>query len=205
MAPRTQAILFFGFTAIFAGYFLVWLPGPGVGLQLIGLEIGEWIKFLGVGVSRNLFYLPPIVLGMLLALLTIQWPNNRWQTWAARLLAVAVSFLAFPAIAAIAAEPRSEWLLRLMLISMVFVMVIFSALLGRYPGARLWAWLMMAIIGILGLILPTWQYLTVRPLVDNILQESVGIGLGVWSNALGCLIVSVIAIRQFLAHRVTSR
>ena len=81
-------LLFLGLTAILAGYFMVWLPGPSAGLQLIGIEVGEWIKFLGIGAGRNWFYLPPIVIGLTLALLAATWPNGRIQTWMARGLAV---------------------------------------------------------------------------------------------------------------------
>ena len=45
--PSRLGLLALGLTAIFIGYFLVWLPGPGAGLSLIGVEVGEWIKFLG--------------------------------------------------------------------------------------------------------------------------------------------------------------
>ena len=105
-----RILLFAGLTAVFVGYFAVWLPGPAAGLRLIGLELGEWIKFLGVGQSRDLFYAPPILLGLIMVLLTAGWDNRRWQTWLFRLLAIGVSLLAFPAVAAITTEPRSEWL-----------------------------------------------------------------------------------------------
>ncbi len=80
--------VFLGLTAILVGYFLVWLPGPSAGLRLIGIELGEWIKFLGVGSRRDLFYLPPIVVGLVLGLVAATWPNDRPQTWLARALAV---------------------------------------------------------------------------------------------------------------------
>jgi hypothetical protein len=194
---KWQTLLFIGLTAILAGYFFVWLPGPGSGLRLIGIELGEWIKFLGVGPTRDLFYLPPIVLGLLLALLTIQWPNSRWQTWIARLMAVAVSLLAFPAVAAITSEPTSEWLLRMFLIGVVFVVAVSSALAGQYQRARIWAWFLMALVALVGAILPVWQYLAVRPLVIEILQRPVGIGPGVWINAFGGLLVVAVATWRF--------
>ena len=79
--------LFLGLTAMFVGYFLTWLPGPAAGLQIIGLEMGEGIKFLGVGGGRNWFYLPPIARGAIVALLAAMLPNDDWRTWLARFLA----------------------------------------------------------------------------------------------------------------------
>ena len=46
---QSALILNASFTVILVGYLVVWLPGPAAGLQFIGVELGEWIKFLGVG------------------------------------------------------------------------------------------------------------------------------------------------------------
>ena len=170
-------------------------------MQLIGIEIGEWIKFLGVGPRRNLFYLPPIVLGLALALLAATWPNKRPQTWVARGLAVAVALLSFPAVAAIQLEPRSEWLLRLLLIGMVAAVSIIGAVVAaRAPGSP-WPWLLMTAVAVTGAILPTLQYVAVRPVVEEIMRRSLGIGPGVWLNAAGCLMVAAMALTEFLIER----
>ncbi|MBK7179447.1 MAG: hypothetical protein IPH82_20095 [Chloroflexi bacterium] len=39
------ALIALGLTAVFVGYLAVWLPGPAVGLQFLGVELGEWVKF----------------------------------------------------------------------------------------------------------------------------------------------------------------
>ena len=189
-----QTVSFVGFTAVFVGYLSVWLPGPGVGLSFIGIELGEWIKFLGVRGMRNLFYLPPITLGWLLALQTVGWPN-RWQTWGMRAVAFAVSWLSFPAIEAILGEPRSEWLLRLLLIAAVGAVAV-----GVHFLPTVWKrpiLLFTAILGLLGAVLPTWVYFQVRPLVENVVGLSIGIGLGVWLNGLGHLAQTAVGLREW--------
>jgi hypothetical protein len=200
--PSRLDLLALGLTAIFIGYFLVWLPGPGVGLSLIGVEVGEWIKFLGVGPRRNWFYAPPIVLGLLLALWTAAWPNRRARTWLARGLAVAVALLAFPAVAAITSEPRSEWLLRLALIGAVAVVAALAALWSARGGPVAWAWAVMAAVAVVGAAGPTWQYLAVRPVVAAALRQPVGIGVGVWLNALGCLLVAAVCLGQMRQSKI---
>lgn len=202
--PATRrALLMGGLTAIFVGYFLVWLPGPGVGLQLIGLELGEWIKFLGVGSRRDLFYLPPIVLGLLLVLWTMTWPPGWGRVWLMRGLAVAVALLAFPAVAAITLEPPDQWLLRLALIGGVALAAGLSALLP--PRFARWAWLLMAVVAVVGALAPTWQYLAVHPVVGDILRRPVGVGPGVWVNALGCGLVAAVAAVEFTLAGHTKR
>jgi len=41
-----QILIKAGFTAILLGYLLVWLPHEAAGLSFIGIELGEWVKFL---------------------------------------------------------------------------------------------------------------------------------------------------------------
>lgn len=198
-------LLFLGLTAIFLGYFVVWLPGPGVGLQLIGIEVGEWIKFLGVGASRNWFYLPPIVMGTVLALLAGMWPNGRIQTWLARGLAIALALLALPAVAAIQLEPRSEWLARLVAIGWVIGVAGLGSVISRRAGDARPLWMIIAIVALLGALLPTMQYLAVRPLVEAALHRSLEIGVGVWLNAGGSLLVLAVALLEFRAASQTKR
>lgn len=201
--PSRLDLLALGLTAIFIGYFLVWLPGPGVGLSLIGVELGEWIKFLGFGPRRDWFYAPPIVLGLLLALWTATWPNSG-RTWLARGLAVAVALLAFPSVAAVTAEPRSEWLLRLGLIGVVAVVAVAVALPVARRGSR-WAWAAMAVVALVGAIGPTWHYLAARQVMAAALRQPVGIGPGVWLNALGCLLVVGMCLAELIAGRKRNR
>lgn len=198
-------LLFVGLTAILAGYLMVWLPGPSAGLQLIGIEVGEWIKFLGIGAGRNWFYLPPIVIGLTLALLAATWPNGRIQTWMARGLAIAAAMLAIPALAAIQLEPPSEWLARLLAIALVGVV----AFAGAIPSQRWrdsdWIWLLVVAVALAGAIVPTVQYLIVRPAAEASLLRPVGVGVGVWLNAIGSLLVAAVALAEISRKRQTKK
>lgn len=184
---------------------MVWLPGPSAGLQLIGIEVGEWIKFLGIGAGRNWFYLPPIVIGLTLALLAATWPNGRIQTWMARGLAIAAAMLAIPALAAIQLEPPSEWLARLLAIALVGVV----AFAGAIPSQRWrdsdWIWLLVVAVALAGAIVPTVQYLIVRPAAEASLLRPVGVGVGVWLNAIGSLLVAAVALAEISRKRQTKK
>jgi hypothetical protein len=203
---QTRLLLFAGLTAIFAGYFAVWLPGPAAGLRLIGFEMGEWIKFLGVGRSRDLFYLPPITLALLMILLTVAWPYDQWSAWTMRLIALGVSLIAFPSIEAIRFEPVGEWLFRLLLIGLVFIVAILAGLfqtkVGTMPDQQT-IWKVMLALGIVGALLPTWIYLQVRPIVSQAFGLPLGLGLGLWLNLIGHLLVTGSALAQ-LTRRADS-
>lgn len=207
MPPRRcQSLLFIALTAIFVGYLSVWLPGPAAGLRFLGVEMGEWIKFLGVGQSRNWFYLPPITLGLMMALLTVAWPNGRWQTWVMRGLAVAVGLLAFPALEDLRGPSQEEYLIRVLLIGVVGVVALLSGLPG-WKRTAVWhtyfRWLLMMILGVMGTLFPLWIYLQVRPLVSQVLGLPVGIGLGVWLNGAGHLLVTAVSLTILLQSRKT--
>jgi hypothetical protein len=191
-----------GFTAVFIGYLTVWLPGPAAGLSLIGVEMGEWLKFFGVGARRDIFYLPPITLGLMLALWTMRWQNGRWQTWAMRGLAVAVSLLAIPAFADLTGGARHAYLLRLQLIGLVVVVAGLSGLAARWRETAVMGWLpwlLLLMVGLVGGVLPAWYYLgEIRPYVSQIIGVPLGIGPGVWLNTLGHLLIAIIAVGQLI-------
>lgn len=196
--------LFLAFALIFVAFFMVWLPHEAAGLTFIGLEMGEQAKFLPqvqsgeIVPGRSLFYLPPVLVGLMLALLTACWPNQRWQTWAARALAVAISMLAFPALEALGTT-AAEWLWRVLLIALVLLAVGLAALL---PGrAERLIWGLLAVAAVAGAALPTWAYLALRPAFAALLQEQVGIGPGVWLNLVGHLLILRVAVWELLAGK----
>ncbi len=209
-AGRLPRQLFFkiGFTLILLGYFLVWLPQPVAGLSFIGLEMGEWIKFMPqirsgqVALDRNLFYLPPITLGLLLALWTSGWPNRRWQTWAVRATAILVAMLAFPAIEAILYEGSDQWLGRVLMIAAVVVTAASIPLLDRLPPRRRFTvvWMVMTVLAIIGMAAPSWAYVMVRPAAAELFANEVGVGPGVWLNGFGHLLIAIVAL-SFLMDR----
>jgi hypothetical protein len=202
-----------GFTVILLGYLAAWLPHEAAGLSFIGLELGEWVKFLPqvmsgeVAADRNLFYLPPITLGLMLALWTAGWPNSRWQTWATRGLAVLVAMLAFPAIEAILEESPDQWLLRLVMILLVTTVALLVAFMPRRSRRQGQAikWGIMLVLALVGLTLPTWAYLAVRPAVTQVLVQEVGVGPGIWLNAIGHILVAAVALMLLLERTNTLR
>lgn len=204
-----QTLIKLGFTVILLGYFMVWLPHKLAGLSFIGLEIGEWVKFLPqmrsdqIAVDRNLFYLPPITLGLILTLWTAGWPGRRWQTWATRALAVLVAMLALPAVEAVLEEGSDQWLVRLALVLFVALVAVLVPLLQRLPGGKglIVAWSATLVIALIGLALPTWAYLAVRSAVAELLADEVEIGPGLWFNGIGHLLVAVAALTWLLEQR----
>ncbi|NKQ37857.1 MAG: hypothetical protein HF973_19880 [Chloroflexi bacterium] len=193
----SRITLLLGFTAVFIGYLTVWLPGPAAGLQFLGVELGEWAKFLGMNTRRNLFYLPPITLSLMLLTWTVVWDNRSWQTWVMRGLAAALALLDFPALEDLLGPVRAEYLPRVGWIGLTLVWAAVVSLASWRWRERPWAakltWLLLLLLGLMGAIIPTQVYLEVRPFVANLLGMPLGIGPGVWLNAAGHLLVAIIS------------
>ncbi len=199
LSQNQERALLAGLTAVFVGYLSVWLPGPAAGLSFLGVEMGEWIKFLGVGAIRDLFYLPPIILGLMLVVLTLGWSNGRWQTWLMRGLALLVSLLAFPAFEDVTGDYLRQYLLRVALIGLVGVTIILAALFGKKVATK-WAWLpwlLLALLGFMGAALPLWYYLAqVRPYVSGVFGSPVGVGWGLILYVAGCGGITAVSLWQ---------
>jgi hypothetical protein len=195
-AQRQQSLLILAFTAVLIGYLTVWLPGPGAGLSFLGLEMGEWFKFLGLGGRRDLFYLPLISLSLMLAIWTMTWSRQGWRAWLMRAIAVFISLLAFPAIEDITGLVREQYTLRVWLIALVVVVTLLSGFWHPRGKWQRLPWILMVILGLIGLILPTWIYLQVRSFASEIMGVPIGIGLGVLLNGVGHLLVTVVSLLQ---------
>jgi hypothetical protein len=63
----------------------------------------------------------------------------------------------------------------------------------------------MAAVAIAGAVGPTWQYLSVRPVVAAALRQPVAIGVGVWLNALGCVLVAAVSLVALAGERQKQR
>jgi hypothetical protein len=204
MRRFSQTLLILGFTAVFVGYLSIWLRGPGVGLTFLGVEMGEWFKFLGLDSRRDLFYLPPIILGLMLSIWTWTWPARSdfdRRAWTVRVLGVLISMLAFPAIEDISGPVFEQYLLRVVLIGLVVVVAFITGF--WYPKRSRWLpWLLLTILCLTGALLPAWLFFQVQSLLSDILGVPVSAGLGFWLNMLGNTLIVVISLYQMLTSYI---
>ena len=55
-------------------------------------------------------------------------------------------------------------------------------------------WILLALLGLLGFLLPTWIFMVVRPFASQIMGVPVGIGVGVILNGVGHLLVTAASL-----------
>ena len=158
--------------------------------------MGEWFKFLGLGARRDLFYLPPITLSLMLAIWTITWTRQGWQAWLMRIIAVLISLLAFPAVEDISGPVREQYTLRVLLIGVVVLVALLSGFWHPSGKRQQLPWILLALLGLIGAFLPSWIYTIVRPFASQILGVPIGIGVGVWLNGVGHLLITAVSVVQ---------
>lgn len=189
-------LLILGFTAVLVGYLSVWLVGPGVGLSFLGIELGEWLKFIGLGPRRDIFYLPPVTLGALLVLWTTTWPVSGWRSWAVRGIGLMVSLLAFPAIEDISGPVREQYVLRVFWILLVAALALLAGFWRHSRGRLRLSWLLMLILSALGLLLPLWLMGEIRPYLTDLVGWPFAVGMGLWLTGFGYALVILVSLWQ---------
>lgn len=197
--PSLLNLLLLGFTAVFIGYLSVWLPGPAAGLTFLGVELGEWVKFMGVGPERNLFYLPPITLALMLIVWTLPGDNSRLQTWLVRGAAFLISCLVFPALEDITGPASAAYWPRVQWIGLVLAAVLVTAVAGRLLNHKTRlsiTWLVLALLGLIGAVQPLRVYLQIQPNISQLFGVPVGFGWGFILNGVGHLLVTGISLWQ---------
>ncbi len=205
-ANRIQIILFAGFTIILLGYFMVWLPGPGVGLMILGVELNEWIKFLPAVINgqvgfRHWAALPPATLAGMLALSTTNWSNKRLGSWVVRGLAAVIALLALPPLELIRDEPAGQWLFLVGLTLAPFILIAAASIWQKSPDflPSNTPSALVLLLSALGLALPTWLLRQLIPVVSELEGIPLGFGAGAWLNVVGHMLTGAAAILTIAA------
>jgi len=202
-APETRAmsiLLVFALLIGTAGYWGPWIAHRAVALILIGQDMGEFVKFLPevrsgtVQMFRQVFYLPPFCACCILALLAAS-PTLRYQ-WLVRglfLLAILpLSLALLPPVFSIPVLKSEEF--RLQVVGVIFCWALIPAtlLLRRLPAVLQTA--LIAVLGLLGALLPLWQFLVILPAVQSVYHAPIHIGWGLIATVCGFLIIALLGI-----------
>lgn len=195
MTKLTRNLAALATALIVTGFLQVWLPHPAVGITQLGIELGEWTKFIQdfrydtTPINRNFFYLPPICLALSLIILALAQTN--WRGLLLRGGACAISLLAIPPLPVLLNESSQEWRTRILWIIAVFLAALLSLVpLTKKIPAPIRAGLII-LLCLIAIILPFQTYETARSVVSRYLDSNLGYGVGLYLNSIGFGLMAV--------------
>lgn len=196
-----------GLTAI--GFLGPWISHPTAALTLSGADLAEFVKFLpgvldgSLSLVRQSFYLPPLATSLGVALLI---SSRRLQY--AGLLRAGALLLALPLslqLLSPAWSPStlvtSEFRAQTLALGASWLLLAGTWLLGHLP---LWvAGSFSALISLVALLIPLWQFLLARPAMDSVYLAPPHAGWGLFVCLTG--LATTTAASGFLAMSASSR
>lgn len=203
-APRRWTILRWLLPATIllalAGYFGPWVGHRVAGLVVMGLDLGEYVKFLTpvragqIGLWREGFYLPLVVASLSASLIAFR--RELRYPWVVRGLLLATAIVAALNLLPPAWTPQrmltDEFRQQAAALAICLAAMAFSPLLALLPR-RLVAVLVAA--GALGAaIVPARQFLAVLPTIADLYHQPLTPGWGLWLCAGGLLALAGAAL-----------
>jgi hypothetical protein len=213
---RLRLLLPLGWVSATIGYYGPWIAHPTAALTLSGADMGEFVKFLpdvldgSLKMMRQLFYLPPFVVAVSVALLIgSRWLRYPWPLRVlASLLAVPVSLQLLPPAWSPSSLMTPEFRLQTMAVGICWLLLGTSGLLSLRSGqalslssgqalGRLPAWLLgllSAILPLAATVMPAWQFFAIKPAIDTTYGVAPAIGWGFPACLAGLMVMTVSSI-----------
>jgi hypothetical protein len=178
------------------GFLGPWVSHNAAGLTITGVDMAEFVKFLpgvldgSLLVVRHLFYLPPLVTVVSVALLIgsreLRYP---WPLQAFFLaLAMLISLQLLPPAWSPASLRTPEFRLQAIAMGGCWLLLAGFWLLARLPS-----WLsgsLMAVMALVALVLSGWQFLIAKPGIDGVYGVSPSTGWGLYLCLTGLAVLA---------------
>lgn len=195
--------------AALVGYLGPWVAHKAAALVLTGQDMGEFVKFLpgvrsgSVSVPRELLYLPLLAgsLGLVClasnARLGYPWPVR----WLLCFLAIPVALFMLPPAWTPQLMLTAEFRWQAVAIALCLLAILLHWLLLRLRPVVLEA--VAALLAATAVALPVWQFLRVRPMIDEVYGRTVTLGWGLWLMSLGFALFCALLVssRRFWAAK----
>lgn len=173
-----------GWALAAVGFFGPWISHPAVGLVLSGVDMGEFVKFLPSVLSgataayRQLFYMPPVAIIVSIALF-IASKRLRLPAFIRALaigIAVPLSLQLLPPAWSPSSLLTPEFRLQTVALGVCWLLLAGSWLLANLPP---WlSGLLSAMLSVAAVALPLWQYLALKPSINEVYGKPPAVGWG---------------------------
>ncbi len=181
-----------------AGYWGPWVPHKDAGLIILGIDFGEFVKFLPqvragkIHLWREGFYLPALTLSLTLSLTAwrkeFPWPKA--VRVLANLLAIPPALAMLPPIWTPSLMLHShEFRQQSIAIAIALAAAALSPILGRLPAKAIGVFL-IALLAISAAV-PLWEFSRIRGAIAGIYAEKLGLGWGTVVMPLGGALAAI--------------
>jgi hypothetical protein len=189
---------------LLVGHFAPWVAHKTAALTLSAHELAVFTHFTpGAGIFLNQWFDLPIwavaLLGAILAGLIGWWVNRM----IAGLVCVGLASLGLPGYPEVLTAykvPDYQLQFYISLIVMLAVVVLTLSRVGRQPALRVWVAATLPLVSIVPLV----GYLMVKPAIETLYNDPLGLGLGWWLTLLGALLTLVMLVVMLVNRRVGS-
>ena len=189
---------------LLVGHFAPWVAHKTAALTLSAHELAVFTHFTpGAGIFLNQWFDLPIwavaLLGAILAGLIGWWVNRM----IAGLVCVGLASLGLPGYPEVLTAykvPDYQLQFYISLIVMLAVVVLTLSRVGRRPALRAWVAATLPLVSIVPLV----GYLMVKPAIETLYNDPLGLGLGWWLTLLGALLTLVMLVVMLVNRRVGS-
>jgi len=204
---RWWLLILAGASAV-AGYFGPWVPHQAAGLVILGLDLGEYVKFLPpvaagqIALRREYFYLPLLTGSLIAGLLASRRSLPGWARTLLGLTAIPLALAMLPP----AWSPRgllvAEFRIQVIAIAACLLFVAAIPFTRRVPDRLALA--LTALLALAAAILPAWGFLRIRPAIADLYRASLPLGWGFWGCVIGFLLLALFAVAEMLPGRIPS-
>lgn len=208
LRPRFTAILLaLGLLLLAFGYWGAWLDHPVSALNILGIDLAEFVKFVPevqseqIALQREVFFNPLLTLAAgLILFAAIRGPNlPRWLRFLAAVLAIPAALAMLPPAWTPALLRTPEFRTQMLYILFLLIAVVLTPLLYRILPGKVHGLLLLA-LGILPF--PAlFAYLRLQPALETLYQKPVQPGIGLYLIGLGAILVGISGLVELIPDR----
>jgi hypothetical protein len=202
----TVAFIAAGLFLLTLGYWGAWLPHPAAGLNILGIDLPEYVKFVPevtsgqIPIKREVFFYPLLSLAMGLILLgTIKRPAlPLWLRVILVVLAAPTALAMLPPAWTPALLRTPEFRQQTLYIGFLLLAVLFSPLIHRYLSD----WWRGAILVLLGAIpfQALIAYTSLLPALEKLYQQPLESGIAYYLVAAGAILLGLGGVLVVIAQ-----
>jgi hypothetical protein len=186
---------------LLVGHMTTWAAHRAAALTLSAHDLAVFTRATpGAGIFMGQWYYLSLWAAALLLALSAGWLSNWWNRLAAGLLCAVVASLGLPGYPQVLSAFRNPDLQFQFFVSLIVMVAVVAAALGQWGRS---IWLKRAALVALPLLalVPVVGYLAVKPFIEQLYNNTLGLGLGWWLTLAGVLAGLGLAVLEFTQVR----